>query len=36
MCMGVRWVVGEQEWCKKREGKGRRRGVYSRSDVSFQ
>ena len=36
MCMGVGWVVGEEERCKKREGKGRRRGVYSRSDVSFQ
>jgi hypothetical protein len=36
MCMGMGWVVGEEERCKKREGKGRRRGVYSRSDVSFQ
>ena len=33
---GCEMVDGEEEWCKKREGKGRRRGVYSRSDVSFQ
>ena len=30
-CMGMRWVVGEEEWCERERERAekRRRGVYS-------